>query len=224
MPVAAQFAALLAKELRIERRKPELMFTMALLSAAVVLTFTFASRAPSSALAASSLWIALTLSTVLATNRLYQREHETGTLDALLSGPVAPTAIYLAKTAALFLYLLVVAALTAVLCAILFEAGFGVRPFHLGAVVLAGNAGLATVGSLLAALGSRRSGDLVLALALMPLTIPVIIAAAKATEALILPPHAFSTAVVWLEFLLAFDILFGLLSLWCFGPLLRRQG
>lgn len=219
-----QFTALLVKELRIERRNPELLFTMALLSAAVVLTFTFASRSPSPRLAAPSLWIALTLCTVLATNRLYQREHETGTLDALLSGPVSPTALYLAKTSALFLYLLVVAALTSVLCAWLFDADFGRKPALLSAVVLAGSAGLSVVGSLLAALGGRRSGDLVLALTLMPLTIPVIIAAAKATEALVRPSFDDTPAFFWLLFLLSFDLLFGVLSLWCFEPLMRRDG
>src|SRR5205085_12328744 len=59
----------------------------------------------SGGLAAGVLWVTLLLATVLGVNRLFVAEREQGGIDAVLLAPVDRTAVFVAKAAALFLYL-----------------------------------------------------------------------------------------------------------------------
>jgi ABC-type transport system involved in cytochrome c biogenesis permease component len=65
-----------------------------------------------------------------------------------------------------------------------------------------------------------RSRDVLLAIVVYPLTVPVIIAGVLGTAALAQTPPADATARMWLKLLAVFDIVFVTLSLWLFEPLL----
>lgn len=220
--MASPFFALMAKELLSERRNPELLSTMALLSVAVISIMAFATSRPDPSMASSSLWISLTLSAVLATSRLYQKEHETGTLKALMASPISPSSVYLAKTSVLAIFLLINASFSLLLCILLFGARFDQRPDLLLGVLAAGIIGLSAVASLLGGLSGPRSGELMLAVALMPLMVPLIIAASRATEALVASGPSIARAIFWITFLAGFDLLVLIVSLWSFEPLMRR--
>ena len=56
-------------------------------------------------LASGVLWVTLLLATVIGVSRLFAAEREQGGIDALLLAPVDRTALFVAKAAALFLYL-----------------------------------------------------------------------------------------------------------------------
>jgi ABC-type transport system involved in cytochrome c biogenesis permease component len=87
-----------------------------------------------------------------------------------------------------------------------------------------GTLGYASVGALFALmLGRSRSRDVLLAVILYPIIVPVMIAGSKGTSALLEDTPALADAVFWLRFLVAFDAIFLVLSLWAFEPLLVER-
>jgi ABC-type transport system involved in cytochrome c biogenesis permease component len=81
--------------------------------------------------------------------------------------------------------------------------------------------GFATVGTLFAAMLVRaRSRDVLLPVLLYPITIPVIIGGVRGTAALLSDPADVAMAQFWIGLLLFFDVVFIVLSLWTFEPLM----
>ena len=99
--------AILRKDLRVELRAREAVPAMALftVTAFVLFHFGFDRDRLDGDVAAGTLWVTLLLATVLGVNRLYAGEREQGGLEAMLLAPIDRTAIFLAKAAALLLYL-----------------------------------------------------------------------------------------------------------------------
>jgi heme exporter protein B len=81
------------------------------------------------------------------------------------------------------------------------------------AVLVLADAGIAVVGTLVSALAVQtRARDLLVPLLALPLLIPVVIAAAKATTPLLLAGGAEALPGRWLAFLGLYDLVFGLLA------------
>jgi heme exporter protein B len=80
-------------------------------------------------------------------------------------------------------------------------------------VLVLADAGVAIVGTLVAALAVQtRARDLLVPLLALPLLIPVVIAAAKATTPLLLASGPEAIPVRWLAILGLYDLVFGLLA------------
>jgi heme exporter protein B len=118
--------------------------------------------------------------------RSFSSEREESCWQALLLYPVTPGTIFLAK---LTINILALTALEAVLVPALIvfsDVPLLVQPWRFLATMIAGNVGIAAVGTLLSAMTSalsQRGGLLVLLL--LPLILPVVVGAAQATRALI---------------------------------------
>src|SRR6185295_5320698 len=90
--------------------------------------------------------------------------------------------------------------------------GSRVLPLLLAVTVLA-DIGLATIGALLASIAvNTRARDLLLPILLLPLALPVVIAAAEATKALLSVPLDSSDTGQWLAVLALYDGVFALLG------------
>ena len=76
------------------------------------------------------------------------------------------------------------------------------------------------VGSVAYLARRARSRDVLLAIVIYPLTVPVIIAGVLGTAALCQAPPQDAVAHMWLRVLVVFDVVFVTLSLWIFEPLL----
>jgi heme exporter protein B len=84
------------------------------------------------------------------------------------------------------------------------------------------NLGLAAVGALVAGIAAEaRSRDLVTPLMLLPLLVPILIAAANATKPLLAVNPSSGDLGKWLGFMGLFDIVFILLSVAVFDFLLE---
>ena len=217
--------AILAKDLRIELRTRESVPAMVLFSITVFVLFHYGLDRDSleGALAAGVLWVTLLLATVLGVSRLFVSEREQGGIDGLLLAPIDRTAVWIAKAAALFLYLLALE-LVAVPAFALLLLGVDVLPIlpQLVAVLLAANVGLAAVGALVGGLALESSArDLIVPLLLLPLVVPVIVAAASATEPLLARVRGPDELWRWLSFLGLYDVVFVLVSVAVFDFLLE---
>jgi heme exporter protein B len=216
---------ILQKDLRIELRTRESVPAMALFSvtAFVLLHFGLDRDTLEGDLASGVLWVTLLLATVLGVNRLFVAEREQGGLDGLLLAPVDRTALYVAKAAALFLYLLLLELVAVPAFALLLLApGIAGALPELIVILLAANVGLAAIGALVAALAAEtRARELIVPLFLLPLLVPIVIAGASATEPLLVTPQGPDGLGGWLAFLALYDTVFMLVSFGVFDFLLE---
>ncbi len=212
------------KDLLIEFRTREILYTTVFFAVSCVLVFAFGfvkeGRAVEDA-AAGILWIAIAFSGTLALGRAFERERQSDTLRALMMAPADRPAIYVAKLMGVLALLIAVELVIAPLVALLFQAPVFAAPFTLGILLLAGTVGFVAVGTLFAAMLVRaRSRDVLLPILLYPITVPVIIAGVRGTAALLQADTDMAVARAWLSLLVAFDAVFITLALWTFEPLM----
>jgi heme exporter protein B len=120
--------------------------------------------------------------------------------------PVDRGVIYLGKFLGNVLFMLVTEAIILPIFAALFDAPVA-NPL-LWLIMLLGTIGLAAVGTLFAAMAvSTRAREIMLPLLLFPVSVPVLIAATKAT-AQVMDGAGPTAAAPWLRLLLAFDLIF----------------
>ena len=90
-------------------------------------------------------------------------------------------------------------------------------------VLLIADAGIAVVGTMVGAIGVQaRARDLIVPIMMLPLLIPVAIAAARATSPLLLDAGAGALPGRWLAVLGLYDLVFGLVALAIFDFLLEE--
>jgi heme exporter protein B len=216
---------LFRKDVLVEVRTLQSLSAMALFSVMAFVLFHFGLDRDTieGSLAAGVLWVTLLLATVLAVTRLFVAEREQGGFETLLLAPVDRTAVFLGKAAALFAFLVAVeiVALPAFDVLLLQGSLLDGMP-ELLAVLLLADVGLAAVGALVAALGAETDArELVVPLLLMPLLVPVVIAAAKASAPLLSDPAHAEHLGRWLLMLTFYDLAFVLVSLGVFDYLLE---
>ena len=216
----------LRKDIAIEVKSREILYTTLFFALSCVLIFAFALVRDGRALedaAAGILWIAIAFAGTLALGRTFERERYGETLRALLLAPAPRPAIYVGKLLGIVLLLSIAEVLLVPLIALLFQAALFSRPLLLAALLLTGTVGFAAVGTLFAAMLVRsRTRDVMLPILLYPITVPVIIAGVRGTSALITMPPDESMAMMWIALLACFDVVFVTLALWTFEPLMTE--
>jgi heme exporter protein CcmB len=214
------------KDLTVEVRSREILYTTVFFAASSVLVFAFAlvrEGRPMEDAAAGILWIAIAFAGTLALGRTFERERQTETLRALMLAPSDRPAIYVGKLLGILILLGVVELVLVPLVGLLFNAPFGARPLWLVLLLATGTLGFASVGTLFAAMLVRaRSRDVLLPVLLYPITIPVIIAGVRGTAALLQATPDEPMARFWVALLVFFDVVFVTLALWTFEPLMTE--
>jgi len=214
------------KDLTVEIRSREIIATTVFFAVSCTLVFAFAlvkeGRTVVDA-AAGILWIAIAFAGTLALGRTFERERFTDTLRALMLAPTDRPAIYVGKLAGILVMLIAVELLLVPLVALLFQAPLFAEPLLVAALLALGTLGFCSVGTLFAAMLVRtRSRDVLLPVVLYPITIPVIIAGVRGTAAVLGDPPDMAMAQFWIALLAFFDLVFIVLSLWTFEPLMTE--
>jgi heme exporter protein B len=178
-----------AKDLRIEARSRVATNQVLPFAVLVLVLFGIAFDADEALLqrtAPGLYWVAVLLASVLAVQRSFAVEAADDAGQALLLTGLRAPSVFLGKCGALAAQLLVLQAVLAVALAVLlnvrrFES---VGWFALVAAALAGTIGIAAAGTLYGALSAgQRVRDSLLPLLLLPILVPVLIAATRAFEA-----------------------------------------
>jgi heme exporter protein CcmB len=212
------------KDLTVEVRSREILYTTVFFAVSCVLVFAFAlvrEGRPMEDAAAGILWIAIAFAGTLALGRTFERERQTETLRALMLAPSGRPAIYVGKLLGVLLLLGIVELALVPLVGLLFNAPFMASPFWMALLLAAGTLGFASVGTLFAAMLVRaRSRDVLLPVLLYPITIPLIIAGVRGTVALLQATPDEPMARFWAALLVFFDVVFVTLALWTFEPLM----
>lgn len=214
------------KDLLIEFRSREIVYTTLFFAISVMLVFSFSFVREGVAVegaAAGILWVAIAFSGTLALGRAFERERQNETLRGLLMSPAERPALYLGKLAGILLLLAAVEVVVVPMVAFLFQAPLFRYPALMTSLLLTGTLGFAAVGTLFAAMLVRtRSRDVLLPLLLYPITVPVIIAGVRGTAALLQADADLPMARAWLSMLVFFDVVFVTLSLWTFEAVMTE--
>jgi heme exporter protein CcmB len=214
------------KDLTVEIRSREIVFTTVFFAVSCVLVFAFAlvrEGAPVPDAGAGILWIAIAFSGTLALGRTFERERQTETLRALMLAPADRPALYVGKLLGILLLMVVTEAVLLPLVALFFQAPIAAQPLLLAAVLLTGTLGYAAVGTLFAAMLVRaRSRDVMLPILLYPITVPVMIAGVRGTAALFQATPDEALARFWIALLIFFDAVFVTLAMWTFEPVMTE--
>ncbi len=223
-PSRKAFAAILAKDLRSELRTLQSLPAMALFAVTTFVIFRFGldRTSLSGDLAAGVLWATLLFAAILGINRLFVAEREEGGFDAIRLAPIDRTALFFAKAAALLVYLLALELIVVPVFALFFlDSAAGLAP--LAAVLVLADLGLAATGTLISSMAVHsRARDLLTPLVLLPLSVPLTIAAAGATEPLLaVGGPGYDDFLSWLAVLALYDLIFLLVGYAVFDFLLE---
>ena len=211
-------ATMVWKDILLELRSRELVISVIVFGLLVVIVFSFAiDPAPGQveALAPGILWVAFAFAATLAMNRAFVREQEAGALEGLLVSPVSRDAIFLAKAATSFLFMLLIEAVLLPAYAVML--GFSALSWTLGLTIILATLGFALIGTLFSALAAQtRSREIMLPVLFFPIVLPVILGAVEATTRAI-GGETFVGLGRWLPLIAVFDAVFLVICPWVFS-------
>ena len=206
-------AVIARKDIRLEARTRDVVSSVGLFVLVVVVTASLALplQGPGrEGMAAGVLWMAFLFAGLLGLGRSMAIEAEDGCLAGLLVSPAPRESIFLGKLVSN----LALTGCVEVLIVPLFIAILQLQveaPALLVASIVLGTLGILTVGTLFAAIAvGTRGGEAILPLLVLPVSVPIVIAAVKTTEAAFLGAGA---VLGWLLLMGGFDALFLLVAL-----------
>jgi len=202
-------ATILWKDLKIEWRTREAISAAFVFSVLVLVIFNFAldlNTTEARRLGAGFFWVAFAFAGVLALNRSFALEKQDGCVRALLLSPADRGGIYAGKFLANVIFMLITQLLVLPLFIVFFDVavtgGFGI----LLLVFLLGSIGFSAVGTLFSAVAANtRMRELMLPILLLPVSIPLLIAAVETTAYAL---GAETEVSMWFKLLVVYDVVF----------------
>ena len=191
---AGDVAVLARKDLTLEIRARDTLPAMLLFVVSALVVFHFAlPRGTGDAASLGLLWSALVLTALLGLTRAFVAEREQSMFDALVLTPCDRSAIWLAKSLSVLVFLVCAEVVALPAFAIFFS---GIDSSTVAAVALA-DLGICAVGTLFGAMAvAGRARELLLPLLFLPAAIPIVIGGVGG----------------YLWFLALYDVLFALLA------------
>jgi heme exporter protein B len=216
-------AAIVWKDLASEFRSKEMLNAMVVFSLLVIIIFNFAlelDRGTRESVAAGLLWVTFIFAGTLGLNRSLALEKDRGSLDGLLLAPMDRSALLFGKALGNLIFMSVVELIILPVASVLFDLPL-LQPMLVVVVVL-GTVGYAGVGTLLAAMAiNTRGRDMMLPILLFPVTLPLLMAAVRASGN-ILAANGWDTIAPWLNLLLVYDVIFVAVALMAFEHLVEE--
>jgi heme exporter protein B len=214
--------AIVVKDISAELRTREMVSAMLVFSVLSLLVFGLAldlRGAVAQAAAPGVLWVTVAFAGMLGLNRSLAREQHASCIDGLLLAPVDRSAIFFGKALGNGICMLFVEIVLLPLFSVMFDV-----PLWLPAVLwvtVLGTVGYAAVGTLLAAIAvNTRAREVMLPVLLLPLALPVLVAAVKATGGLV-EGGLLSEVSGWVRLLVAYDLIVVAVSMLVFGYVLE---
>ena len=201
--------ALVWKDILLELRTKDIVVSVLLFALIVIVVFNFAiNPTPDrvAVIAPGILWVAFVFGGVVGLTRSFALEKDQGNLQGLMLAPVGRDAIYFGKTLGVFVFMIIVEAITFPVFAMLFNLPLAVP--ELVPVVLLGTLGIASVGTVFSAMAvNTRSREVMLPILFLPVVIPVVVAAVEASG-VVIRGESGSDLVRWIPLLAVFDAVF----------------
>jgi heme exporter protein B len=208
------------KDLRLELRSQTGLASLFVLGLLVLLIFEFAlPDAPTPESAAAGLWLSFVFAGTLGAQRTFLVERENLCIEGLKMAPIDPSSIFLAKMLGTLATLTILQAIVVPLTA-MFSGIVPRAPMGLVGVCFLGNLGFSALATLFASISvGIRAREIILPLLIFPVLVPLVIAAVKASAILL---GASGEAAVWVNVLVAFDVVFTVAGWLLFGQVIRE--
>ncbi len=207
------------KDLVIELRSRETIASMVFFALIVILIFSFSfsmDRQATREVIAGIIWVAFAFTGMIGLGKSFSAELQHDCLEALRMAPVPGGAMYLGKAAANFAFMFVVEILLFPMFVVFFNLDVVEELAILLVIFFLATVGLAAVGTLFSALTVQiRAREVMLPILLLPMAVPVMIAAVEATKGA-LNGDPVVLYGPWLELLAVFDVVFTVVSFWLF--------
>jgi heme exporter protein B len=220
----AYFLMHLKKDIRLEWRSKDAINSMLFFALLVVVVFSMAfdpTRAVSRQIAGGILCVATMFAAVSALNQAWARELRNQVLDALRMTPVPGAALFLGKTLANFLFVMVVELVLAPVFVVFYNLHALGNSWLLLLVLPLGTWALIVNGVFFAALSIRtRVRELLLPLLLFPIFIPALVWMVMATSSILTGE---GDAVTSIKSLAAYDVIFTTACLMLFEVILHAE-
>ena len=201
--------AIFWKDMLTELRTREIVISVLVFALLVLVIFSFAigtATETTEAVAPGILWVALTFGGIIGLNRIFAVEIDNSRLEGLMLCPVDRSVIYWGKMAGSFTFMLVVSIIITPVFLALFN--FPVFLPRLALIIILALVGFASVGTLFSALAvNTRARDIMLPVLFLPVVVPVIVSAVKATGP-VLAGAPWADMLTWLQILIAFDVIY----------------
>jgi heme exporter protein B len=205
-------AAILAKDLRLELRRVETVVTMAVFAVLVALVFVFAgdpTPADLRRLGPGALWVSLLFAGAIGFGRWFAQEERNQALQGLLVSPVDRAALFAGKWAGATIFLLAIECALVPVTLTMYQLDLERSLGELALLLVVVTIGYSALGTFFAAIAAKTSaGELLLPILLFPLSVPLILAGAEGSQALV-EGGRMGEYWSWLSLAAAFDVIFG---------------
>lgn len=198
------------KDIALELKTKEILSSMLMFSLLVTVVFSFIFEPgfiEQSRVAGGVYWTAVIFSGLLGLGRSMQSETNGGNLEAILLTPISRNAVFFGKILSNLIFILIVQLVMLPLFVVLYEVNL-VSHAYMAAVILGTSyafALLGTIFSLIAAKSSTR--EILLPLLLLPVLVPVILAAIQCTNGIAMgePQESY---IKWLRLIIVYGVVF----------------
>ena len=206
-----------------EMRTKETISAVLVFTLLVIVIFNFAFGANQEVMAVVApgiLWTTFVFAGVLSLNRAFIPEKEQGCLEGLMACPVNREVIYTGKVMSNLFFMLIVESIALPIFAFLFN--LPVLSPQIIVIAVVTTIGFVTVGTLFSALAvNTKAREMVLPILFLPIVIPILIGAVKASE-LTLAGQSWNDLALWLQIIVAFNVIFLVVSLLIFDSVIAE--
>jgi heme exporter protein B len=212
-----QTLVIAGKDLRAELRGKETVNASLSFSLVILLLFSFAfnpTDEETRAMCGGLLWLVFAFAGALILNRSFARDLPNDCLDALITSPLSPAALFLGKALANTLLLLTVELICLPVFGVFYDVSWTRQIGPLLLVLVLTSWALSVVGTMFSALTvNLRLRELMLPTLLYPIMIPGLLAAIQLTTLLAVGEPLTAEYYPWLRLLTGFDVIYTLLGL-----------
>lgn len=216
--------AIFKKDLVMEIRTREVINSMLVFALIVTIVFSFIFEPASETkkeVVGGIFWIAVIFSGILGLGKTMMSEVQGGNLEALMLSPIDRSAVFFGKFFSNLVFLLFMEAVLLPLFAVFYGINILSQP-KVALIVFLATYGYCLVGTLFSIISVRtKTREIMLPILLLPIMVPVILAAILSTNVFILGGKP-EEATNWLKLMFAFDAIFTAVIFAVFGLIVEE--
>jgi len=206
------------KDLRAELRGKETINASLSFSVVILSLFSIAfdpSAEETRAICGGLLWLVFAFAGALVLNRSFARDQPNDCLDALITSPLPPAALFFGKLLANVVLLLTIELICLPIFGLFYDVNWTKQFGMLMLVLILTTWGLTVVGTMFSAITvNMRLRELMLPTLVYPIMIPELLGAIQLTSLLAIGEPLTPNDLIWLKLLVGFDVIYTLLGLY----------
>jgi heme exporter protein B len=199
------------KDIMLEMKSKEVINSMLIFSLLTVIVFSFIFEPGAEYkidLVGGILWMAIVFAGILGLNKSMMSEINGGNLNALLLAPVDKSAIFFGKVLSNFTFLIFMEFVTIPIFTVFYNVNIFKYTLLSISVFILGTYGFSVLGTLFSIISVKsRTREVMLPILLLPLMIPVILAAIQSIN-IFIKGDEISDAFRWIKLIVSFDLVF----------------